>query len=109
MCCCSPHDVIIILTFCPQGGFTMDRFGRKRTIQIGAAIATVGGVLQCSAANLPMILVGRIVAGWAVGLMSMSVPVYQAECAHPNIRGMIVGLTQQMIGGYTNSPRNIRN
>jgi hypothetical protein len=33
-----------------------------------------------------------------VGLMSMSVPVYQAECAHPNIRGMIVGLTQQMIG-----------
>lgn len=76
----------------------MDRFGRKRTIQIGAAIATLGGVLQCAAMNLPMILVGRIVAGWAVGLMSMSVPVYQAECAHPNIRGMIVGLTQQMIG-----------
>jgi len=81
-----------------MGGFTMDRFGRKRTIQIGAAIATVGGVLQCSAANLAMILVGRIVAGWAVGLMSMSVPVYQAECAHPSIRGMIVGLTQQGIG-----------
>jgi MFS family permease len=76
----------------------MDRFGRKRTIQIGAAIATLGGVLQCSAANLSMILVGRIVAGWAVGLMSMSVPVYQAECAHPNIRGMIVGCAQQMIG-----------
>jgi len=52
--------------------------------------------------NLPMILVGRIVAGWAVGLMSMSVPVYQAECAHPNIRGMIVGLTQQMIGKFKN-------
>ena len=80
----------------------MDRFGRKRTIQIGAAIATVGGVLQCSAMNLPMILVGRIVAGWAVGLMSMSVPVYQAECAHPNIRGLIVGLTQQMIGKFKN-------
>lgn len=81
-----------------QGGFTMDRFGRKRTIQIGAAIATIGGILQCSAMNLAMILVGRIISGWAVGLMSMSVPVYQAECAHPNIRGMIVGLTQQMIG-----------
>jgi len=74
----------------------MDRFGRKRTIQIGAAIATVGGVLQCAAQSLAMILVGRIVAGWAVGLMSMSVPVYQAECAHPKIRGMIVGLTQQV-------------
>jgi len=81
-----------------MGGLTMDRFGRKRTIQIGAAIATVGGVLQCASVSLSMILIGRIVAGWAVGLMSMSVPVYQAECAHPNIRGMIVGLTQQMIG-----------
>lgn len=30
--------------------------------------------------------------------MSMSVPVYQAECAHPRMRGLIVGLTQQMIG-----------
>jgi MFS family permease len=76
----------------------MDRFGRKGTIQIGAAIATVGGILQCSAMNLAMILVGRIVSGWAIGLMSMSVPVYLAECAHPNVRGMIVGITQQMIG-----------
>jgi MFS family permease len=81
-----------------QGGFTMDRFGRKRTIQIGAVIATVGGILQAAAMNLPMILVGRIISGWAVGLMSMSVPVYLAECAHPNTRGMIVGITQQMIG-----------
>jgi MFS family permease len=76
----------------------MDRFGRKRTIQIGAVIATVGGILQASAMNLAMILVGRIISGWAIGLMSMSVPVYLAECAHPNTRGMIVGLTQQMIG-----------
>lgn len=76
----------------------MDRFGRKGTIQIGAAIATLGGVLQCAAMNLPMILVGRIISGWAVGLMSMSVPVYLAECAHPKVRGMIVGITQQMIG-----------
>lgn len=76
----------------------MDRFGRKRTIQIGAVIATVGGILQAAAMNLAMILVGRIISGWAVGLMSMSVPVYLAECAHPNTRGMIVGITQQMIG-----------
>lgn len=45
-----------------------------------------------------MILIGRILAGWAVGLLSMSVPVYQSECAHPKIRGLIVGMAQQMIG-----------
>lgn len=58
----------------------------------------IGAILQSSAKNLAMILVGRILAGWAVGLMSMSVPVYQAEVAHPRSRGFIIGLAQQMIG-----------
>ncbi|KAK8192518.1 hypothetical protein M8818_007688 [Zalaria obscura] len=69
-----------------MGGLTMDRFGRKKTVQIGALIAAVGAILQCAAVDLAMILVGRIISGWAVGLMSMSVPVYQAECAHPRMR-----------------------
>lgn len=81
-----------------MGGLTMDRFGRRLTIMIGAAIAMVGAILQSAAQNLAMILVGRIIAGWAVGLLSMAVPVYQSECAHPKIRGLIVGLAQQMIG-----------
>lgn len=81
-----------------MGGFTMDRFGRKMTIQMGALICMVGAILQAAAVNLGMMLVGRIMAGWAVGLLSMSVPVYQSECAHPKIRGLIVGMAQQMIG-----------
>lgn len=76
----------------------MDRFGRKFTIQMGAFICLVGATLQAAAHNLAMILTGRILAGWAVGLLSMSVPVYQAECAHPRSRGMMVGMAQQMIG-----------
>lgn len=81
-----------------MGGFTMDRIGRRWTVQLGACICMLGAVLQAAARNLGMMLVGRIFTGWAVGLMSMSVPVYQAECAHPKIRGLIVGITQQMIG-----------
>ncbi|KAJ6043854.1 hypothetical protein N7499_006364 [Penicillium canescens] len=81
-----------------QGGLTMDRFGRKFTIQLGAFLCIIGASLQAAAQNLSMILIGRILAGWAIGLMSMAVPVYQAECAHPRSRGMIVGLAQQMIG-----------
>lgn len=81
-----------------MGGLTMDRFGRKMTIQMGALICMVGAILQAAAVNLGMMLAGRILAGWAVGLLSMSVPVYQSECAHPKIRGLIVGMAQQMIG-----------
>jgi MFS family permease len=58
-----------------MGGFTMDRYGRKMTIQIGALICLVGATLQAASRNLTMMLVGRILAGWAVGLLSMSVPV----------------------------------
>jgi MFS family permease len=81
-----------------QGGLTMDKFGRKLTILMGALICLVGAILQCTAQNLAMILVGRIFTGWAVGLLSMAVPVYNSECADPKIRGLLVGLSQQMIG-----------
>lgn len=81
-----------------MGGLTMDSLGRRKTIVIGALICLVGAILQAAARNLAMILVGRIFAGWAIGLLSMAVPVYQSECAHPKVRGLIVGLAQQMIG-----------
>jgi MFS family permease len=81
-----------------QGGLTMDRFGRKITILMGAIICLIGAVLQTAAQNLAMILVGRILTGWAIGLLSMAVPVYNSECADTRVRGLIVGLSQQMIG-----------
>jgi MFS family permease len=65
----------------------MDSLGRRKTILIGAVINLIGAILQCAAQHLGMVLVGRIMAGWAVGILSMSVPVYQSECAHPKIRG----------------------
>lgn len=73
-----------------RGGFTMDSLGRRKTIMVGAIINLVGAILQCAAQHLGMILVGRIMAGWAVGVLSMSVPVYQSECAHPKTRGMSI-------------------
>ncbi|KAF2622308.1 sugar carrier protein A [Macroventuria anomochaeta] len=81
-----------------MGGFTMDSLGRRKTIMIGAIINLIGAILQSAAQHLGMILVGRIMAGWAVGVLSMSVPIYQSECAHPKTRGLIVGIAQQMIG-----------
>ena len=66
----------------------MDSLGRRKTIVVGAMINLVGAILQASAQHLAMVLVGRILAGWAVGVLSMSVPIYQSECAHPKTRGM---------------------
>lgn len=78
-----------------SGGLTMDRIGRKGSIQIGALVALVGAILQAAAVHLGMLLVGRIITGWAIGIMSMAVPVYQAECAHRKFspRCWLLGVT----------------
>ncbi|KAL7270161.1 hypothetical protein RUND412_007139 [Rhizina undulata] len=81
-----------------SGGFTIDRLGRRISIQIGAVICVLGAILQAASQQLAMMLVGRIITGFAVGMMSMAVPIYQAELAHPKDRGFMVGLSQQMVG-----------
>jgi sugar porter (SP) family MFS transporter len=78
-------------------GQTADRIGRKRTIQLGAAIATVGCAIQTGAVHISMLIIGRFIAGIAIGVLSMIVPVYQAEISPPHARGLLSGWTQLMI------------
>ncbi|EJF64770.1 general substrate transporter [Dichomitus squalens] len=79
-------------------GWTNDKFGRIRTVQLGVIIALWGCAMQSGANNFACMLIGRIVAGFAIGVLSMTVPLYNTEIAPPKYRGFIVGLTQQMIG-----------
>jgi MFS family permease len=39
-----------------------DKYGRKKTIILGAIINMIGAVIQTAAINLPMIVVGRLFA-----------------------------------------------
>lgn len=50
--------------------------------------------MQTAAIKLPLFIVGRVVAGLGVGLVSTLVPMYQSECAPKWIRGAVVGLYQ---------------
>jgi len=78
--------------------YAADRFGRRKTIQCGAAIYILGGALQTGAKNLDMMLAGRFFAGFGVGIMTDLAPIYQAEIAHPSIRGRLTTLQQFMLG-----------
>lgn len=80
-----------------MAGQTADRIGRKRTIQIGALICIVGCVIQTAAVNSGMLIAGRFIAGWSIGVLSMIVPMYQAEISPPHARGLLSGWTQMMI------------
>lgn len=57
-------------------------------------IFIVGSVLQAAAKNEAMIFVGRILAGFAIGMLSHVVPMYQSEISPPEIRGSLVALQQ---------------
>ncbi|KAH8677454.1 hypothetical protein BX600DRAFT_492907 [Xylariales sp. PMI_506] len=66
-----------------------DVIGRRRTILYGAIIFFVGGALQTFATNMPMMMLGRIIAGLGVGSLSTIVPVYQSEISPPHNRGKL--------------------
>lgn len=64
-----------------------DIMGRRRTILYGSLIFIVGGALQTFANGMPMMMLGRIIAGLGVGALSTIVPVYQSEISPPHNRG----------------------
>ena len=64
-----------------------DVLGRRKTILYGSIIFVVGGALQTFANGMPMMLLGRIIAGLGVGTLSTIVPVYQSEISPPHNRG----------------------
>ncbi|RDA84224.1 hypothetical protein CP532_0138 [Ophiocordyceps camponoti-leonardi (nom. inval.)] len=81
-----------------------DIIGRRRTILYGSCIFFVGGALQTFALSMTMMMVGRIVAGLGVGMLSTIVPVYQSEISPPHNRGKLACIEfSGNIIGYTTS------
>ncbi|CRG87078.1 Quinate permease [Talaromyces islandicus] len=78
-------------------GFLAETLSRKHAILINTVVFIIGVVIQCTgvtASGANSILAGRFITGMGVGSLSMVVPMYNAECAPPEIRGLLVGLQQ---------------
>jgi MFS family permease len=81
--------------------YTGDRLGRKLSVFAGACISIFGCALQAGAVNMAMLIVGRFIAGVAVGMLTSVVPMYSGEMAEASSRGMMSGLLQWMLSwGY---------
>jgi MFS family permease len=80
--------------------FLADRLSRRTALQVGGLIFMVGAALQCSAQNIGHLVVGRLIAGVAIGICSAIVPIYQSEIAPKSIRGRVVSLEQWAITWY---------
>ncbi|KAF2838296.1 general substrate transporter [Patellaria atrata CBS 101060] len=78
-------------------GVLTDWVGRKKSIMIGAVIWCIGCVFVAASQNIGMLIFGRIVNGFCVGICSAQVPVYISELAPPTKRGRLVGAQQWAI------------
>lgn len=80
-------------------GFLAEIISRKYAILVNTAVFIVGVIIQITAvAGGPSsILGGRFITGMGVGSLSMIVPMYNSECAPPEVRGALVGLQQLAI------------
>lgn len=56
-----------------------DRVGRKISINLAVIVFVIGSAIQCAAVNIPMLFVGRAIAGLAIGMLTMVVPLYISE------------------------------
>jgi MFS family permease len=57
----------------------------------------IGSIIVCASQNIGMLIAGRIINGFSVGICSAQVPVYISELAPPTKRGRLVGAQQWAI------------
>ncbi|UPL02253.1 hypothetical protein LCI18_013187 [Fusarium solani-melongenae] len=72
---------------------------RKYGILIATTVFMLGVIIQATAveAGHDSILAGRFITGMGVGSLSTIVPLYNSECAPPEVRGALVALQQLAI------------
>ncbi len=92
------HLMVVVTSI--VAGRVGDGIGRKGTLFIGALIFTVGGVVQTFTLGFWSMVIGRVVSGFGVGLLSYVgyilisvlrqlscrtiVPIYQSEISPPS-------------------------
>lgn len=69
-----------------------DRFGRKPNNMTGAVIVSIGAILQSSTSSLAQFLIGRIVGGFGLGMMTTVIPIWLTECSMPKSRGRMMAM-----------------
>ncbi|XP_023718603.1 proton myo-inositol cotransporter isoform X2 [Cryptotermes secundus] len=99
------HECIVSSTiaaawmFSLIGGWLTDKLGRKPVILLASIVFSAGSIIMGLANGKEVLLAGRIIVGIGIGVASMSVPVYIAESALPEVRGRFVTLNTIFITG----------
>lgn len=74
-----------------------DKIGRLRSIQIACVIGIIGISMQTGASSFAVFCTGRIIGGYASGVIFSLAPTYASEISPPEWRGRVGGLFSWVI------------
>lgn len=78
-------------------GWFSSQLGRKKSLLIGSILFIIGSLCSAFSANLEILILSRILLGFAIGIASYTAPLYLSEIAPEKIRGGMISLYQLMI------------
>lgn len=79
------------------GGRIADALGRRWTLIVGGLIFVLGSIACAAATSVMTLGASRTVLGYAVGMVSIVVPMYISEMVPADVRGGLVSLNTLMI------------
>lgn len=82
---------------CITSGRLSDILGRKKLIIYISLIFAIGSLLTGAAPSPAILILSRLIIGYAIGVASFVVPLYISEVSPSKIRGGLVTLNQLMI------------
>jgi MFS family permease len=82
---------------CLINGLLLEKLGRRKTLAYSTFFTIVGSVFQAAANGHELMIIGRFVAGFALGILNPTIPIYISELAKPEERARLVGIFGMLV------------
>jgi MFS family permease len=75
----------------PFAAILSDKFGRRKAMFTGAIVIIVGAVVVSTSSTVAQFVVGRLILGMGIQVMTVAAPAYAVEVSPPQWRGRCTG------------------
>lgn len=100
---CSEQELLVssqlvgALMVCLAGGPILDRYGRRCSLILSAAVVVGGSVILVAITSLIALILGRVIVGMGIALSGTAACLYIAEISPMERRGLLVTLYELMV------------
>ncbi|XP_011706954.1 PREDICTED: facilitated trehalose transporter Tret1-like, partial [Wasmannia auropunctata] len=83
--------VLPIIPGCWVGGFMAEKLGRKTSVKLLFPIFFIGWMIIGFANSIAVLIAGRLLCGFCVGILAAMRSIYVSETSDPLLRGILLG------------------